>query len=153
MIYNTAYVQTAPIGAIQGALKALVNAVGQEDRKRAMEALEDAVNQGPQAEQPLTHHFTEGLYGREILNPKGSLVVTQTHKEHNFSFVMRGHLLVITEEGHFEIKAPKWFTTKPGTKRILYAIEETVFVTVHPNPTNTEDTQFLENRLATKERI
>ena len=53
MIYNTAYVQTAPIGIVQDALKTLMGAVGQENRKKAMEALEDAVNQGPQAEQPL----------------------------------------------------------------------------------------------------
>ena len=126
MLFQGAYVQASPMQAVHDAVKALAQASGAMERRKAIQALEAAALQNSQAEQPLTHHFTDGLYAREILNPKGSLIVTQTHKEHNFSFVMRGHLLVITEDGQKELKAPAWFQTKPGTKRVLYALEETV---------------------------
>lgn len=153
MIFQGAYIQQGPHSAVLDALKVLMNAVTPQERMDAMYALGDVAVQHPQREQPLQHRFTEGLYAREILNPKGSLIITKTHKEHNFSFVLKGRLISFTEEGQKEIVAPCWFTTKPGTKRVLYAVEDTIFVTVHPNPTNTNDLEFLEDRLSTCERI
>ena len=101
----------------------------------------------PQSEQPLQHFFTEGLYGRQIFNPKGSVIVTKLHQEHNFSFILKGRLGVITEDGIEVLQAPKMFVTKPGTKRVLYAIEDVIFCTVHPNPENWTDLEALEHRI------
>ena len=103
--------------------------------------------QFPQVEQPLTHHFNEGQYAREIFNPKGSLIVTKTHKQGNFSFIPSGRLLVISEEGQKELRGGMFFATKPGTKRLIYALEDTRFVTIHPNFDNCEDLEVLESRI------
>ncbi len=137
----------SPHAALDGALQALMAAVTPQARRNAIQALEETMAQFPQVEQPLTHHFQPGLYAREIFNPKGCLIVTKEHKEPNFSFIMRGKLQVMTEEGTRTLAAPAFFKTHPGTKRVLYSLEDTVFVTVHPNPDDCEDLTVLESRI------
>ena len=147
MMFQAAYVQAGPHSAVIGALKVLLQAGSTEARREAIGALEQVMATFPQVEQPLTHHFNEGQYAREIFNPKGSLIVTKTHKQGNFSFVPTGRLLVISEDGRKEIGAGQFFSTKPGTKRFIYALEDTRFVTVHPNHLNITDLDELEKQI------
>ena len=146
-IFTAPYVQAGPHSAVIGALKVLLQAGSPEARREAIGALEQVMAQFPQVEQPLTHHFNEGQYAREIFNPKGSLIVTKTHKQGNFSFIPTGRLLVISEDGQKELSAGMFFATKPGTKRLIYALEDTRFVTVHPNFSNTHDLEELERQI------
>jgi len=147
MMFTAPYVQAGPHSAIIAALKTLMQAGSTEARREAISALEDQMAKFPQVEQPVTHHFNEGQYAREIFNPKGSLIVTKTHKQGNFSFIPKGRLLVISEEGQREMNAGQFFATKPGTKRLIYALEDTRFVTIHPNFDNCEDLEVLESRI------
>jgi quercetin dioxygenase-like cupin family protein len=147
MILQAPYVQSGPHSAVLGALKVLMTATTPEARREAIGALEDIMATYPQVEQPVTHHFNEGQYAREIFNPKGSLIVTKTHKQGNFSFIPHGRLLVISEEGQRELSGGMFFATKPGTKRFIYAVEDTSFVTVHPNFDGCEDLEILESRI------
>lgn len=153
MIFQAAYVQSGPHEALAGALKVLTQATEPQARREAISALEQAMSQFPEVEQPLTHHWVEGQYAREIFNPKGCLIVTKEHRQANFSFVMRGRLLVITDEGQRTLESPAFFKTQPGTKRVLFSLEDTVFITVHPNPDNTEDLDILESRIIIKEAV
>jgi quercetin dioxygenase-like cupin family protein len=151
MILQAPYMPSHSVhSAVTGALRVLLQATTPDARREAIAALEEAMAACPQVEQPLTHHFVDGLYSREILNPKGSVIVTQTHKEGNISFIPIGHILVVSEEGHKELKGGMWFATQPGTKRFIYAVEDTRFVTVHPNPTNCQDIEVLESRIASR---
>lgn len=148
MIFEAPYlVSQSPHSAILAALKVLMQAVEPQARRDAISALEDQMAKFPQVEQPVTHHFNEGQYAREIFNPKGSLIITKTHKQGNFSFIPSGRLLVISEEGQKELRGGMFFATKPGTKRFIYALEDTKFVTIHPNPDNCEDLVVLESRI------
>lgn len=153
MLFTAPYVQAGPHSAVIGALKALMQATTPDARKDAIGALEATMAQFPQVEQPLTHHFNEGQYAREIFNPKGSLIVTKTHKQGNFSFIPRGRLLIISEEGQKELCGGMFFATKPGTKRLIYALEDTSFVTIHPNPDNCQDLEVLESRIIEGESL
>lgn len=148
MIFQGPYLQAeSPHSAVTGALKVLLTATTPEARREAINALEAVMAAYPQAEQPLTHHFNEGQYAREIFNPKGSLIVTKTHKQGNFSFIPSGRLLVISEEGQRELTGGMFFATRPGTKRFIYALEDSRFVTCHPNPDNCQDLEILESRI------
>lgn len=80
---------------------------------------------------PLKHMFADGLYIREIFNPKGELLVTKIHKVKHPFFLLRGDMTIFTEDGIKRIKAPHYGITYPGTKRIIYCNEDCVFVTVH----------------------
>lgn len=81
---------------------------------------------------PLTHKFAPGVYVREIFIPKGTCVVGKIHKHEHPNFLMSGDVLVVTEgEGRQHLKAPLSMISKAGTKRIVFALEDTVWITVH----------------------
>ena len=97
---------------------------------------------------PLIHKFVEGAYIREIFVPKGTLLVTKTHKVQHPYFAMKGDCSVLTEEGVVRIKAPYSGITQAGTKRIVYAHEDTVWVTVHV--TKHKDLDQIEDEVISK---
>jgi len=80
---------------------------------------------------PLKHTFCDGSYVREIFMPKGTLVVSKIHKKRHPYFIMSGDVSVVTEDGSARIKAPYQGITEPGTKRVLFTHEDTVWTTVH----------------------
>ena len=97
---------------------------------------------------PLSHVFTNGLYTREIFMPAGSLVTSKIHKTEHPYVVSKGKLLVCIDKGEWvEIEAPHMGVTKPGTRRILYILEDTVWTTFHPNPDNVTDLEEIEDLL------
>lgn len=97
---------------------------------------------------PLKHHFAPGVYGREILLPKDSLVVGKIHKHAHLNMIMQGHVSVATEDGVHEYFGPTVLVSKPGTKRVVYAHEDTIWVTVHL--TNSQDLAVIEDEIIAK---
>ena len=86
---------------------------------------------------PLIHRFTDGLYSRECTLNKGNLITSQTHKVQHQFFLLSGSVLVWNNEGDAEyFKAPYVGITEVNTRRVIYAIEDCVWITCHPNPTN-----------------
>jgi len=96
---------------------------------------------------PLKHSFSDGIYVREISIPAGSLVVGKIHKHDHPNFLLKGEVMVVTEDGMEKLKAPLSMISKPGTKRALYAITDLTWTTIHANPTNTEDLEELEENI------
>ena len=80
---------------------------------------------------PLKHNFVTGMYIREIFMPKGKLIVSKIHKVDHPYFILKGIVEVATEEGIKRIEAPYYGITPRGTKRALYIIEDTTWITVH----------------------
>lgn len=80
---------------------------------------------------PVRHSFGEGCYIREWNSPAGVLTVSKVHKIAHPYFVLKGKVSVLTDAGVETIEAPHYGITQPGTKRILYAHEDTQWVTVH----------------------
>jgi len=94
---------------------------------------------------PLKHTFSEGIYVREIFIPKGTVLTGKIHKHAHPNFLMSGKVDVVTEgEGHQRLAGPCSIMSPPGTKRALQAITDLVWITVHHNPTNTQDLAELE---------
>ena len=86
---------------------------------------------------PLIHRFTDGLYSREVTLGAGCLVTSKTHKVQHQFFLLSGSVLVWNNEGDAEyIKAPFVGITEVNTRRVVYAIEDSVWITCHPNPDN-----------------
>lgn len=100
---------------------------------------------------PLVHRFTPGMYIREIFMPAGSLITSKIHKtEHPFT-VSKGKVAVsIDGKDWEEFEAPYTGITKPGTRRILYIIEDCIWTTYHVNSDNCEDLEEIENKLIEK---
>ena len=94
------------------------------------------------------HTVINSMYRRTIFMKKGGMYATKIHTEHNFSFVMQGRARVISEDGDVILQSPDMFITAPGTQRVFIIEEDMVFVTMHPNPTNSVDYEALEDRLS-----
>lgn len=105
-------------------------------RREAILRLQDAIisegrDVGP-ASCPVKHHFAPGSYGREMTLPAGMVVVGKIHKHAHINVISKGRVQVFTEqEGVLELAAPCTFVSSPGTKRVVYVLEETVWTTVH----------------------
>jgi len=93
---------------------------------------------------PLEHTFADGIYVRQMTMNKDSLVVGAIHNHLHVWFLMSGHITVVTEGEGLEYTAPCYVLSTPGTKRVIYANEDSVFVNVHKNPTNSKDIEELE---------
>ena len=85
------------------------------------------------------HSFANGLYMREMRMKQGQLGFSAIHKHSYGFFLLSGILASSKEEGIEEFIAPCYIVSPQGAKRIVYAIEDCVIVTVHANPTNTQD--------------
>jgi hypothetical protein len=85
------------------------------------------------------HHFAPGMYGREFSMPAGMLVVGKIHRHAHLMMCVKGRATVVDEFGRYEVSAGFVQTSKPGAKRVVLAHEDTVFVTVHLNPSDTQD--------------
>mgnify|MGYP001593480378 FL=1 len=90
------------------------------------------------------HSFADGIYVREMRMNKGQLGFSAIHKHSYAFFLLSGVLASSKEEGVEEFIGPCYIISPQGAKRIVYAIEDCVIVTIHANPTNTQDLKELE---------
>lgn len=90
------------------------------------------------------HHFAHGMYAREFSMPAGMTVVGKKHMHQHFMLVTKGRARVVTEFDEMEVSAGLIHVSQPGAKRVVYAIEDTTFVTVHLNPSDTHDLDVIE---------
>jgi len=101
---------------------------------------------------PMKHTFADGVYVREMFMKKDSAVIGAIHKHLHVWFLMTGHLVIAKEESKEEYLAPCYVLAEPGSKRVIYAVEDSVFVNVHKNPTNTQDILELEKNIVALNR-
>lgn len=90
------------------------------------------------------HHFAEGIYAREILIRAGTILTGKVHSTEHLNIVSKGRIVVWTEDGMKEVAAPCTLISRPGTKRVGFALEDTVWTTIHANPLNLTDLAALE---------
>lgn len=80
---------------------------------------------------PVKHHFSQGVYAREMFIPKGTVLTGKIHKYEQLNIMSQGELSVLTEDGIKRVKAPFTIVSPPGTKRVAYAHEDTIWTTIH----------------------
>jgi hypothetical protein len=115
-----------------------------------IDELELAMQDYPTVDCPLIHRFTPGVYIREIIMYKNSLVTSQVHALTHPFFVLAGEIIVYSEnDGEQFIEAPYSGTTLPGTRRVLKIVSDAIWVTIHALPWITGD----ENMLGEKEKM
>lgn len=99
-----------------------------------------------QCEQPEpTHFFAPGMYLRELTVPAGMLLVGKTHKHTHFLVVTKGRAEVISEFGRALVEPGHISVSQAGVKRVVLALEDTQFITVHLNPSDTQDLAVVED--------
>ena len=93
------------------------------------------------------HTFAPGIYIREMVVPKDTIVIGKVPKTEYLNIVSKGAMSVATEAGMKRFEASDVVRTKPGLKRAAQAHEDSVWVTIHQNPTNERDIDKLEDML------
>jgi len=110
-------------------------------------AMEDALKQAFDSDDsgeweesfPCVHRFSLGIYCREIHIPAGHIVIGKLHKFEHLNVISKGHVTCLTEFGIDEYRAPHTFISKPGTKRVVYAHEDTIWAGFFPAETENPD--------------
>ncbi len=118
------------------------------DWRRKLERLDEVLLQSPQVEMPVTHHFSRGVYGRELFIPKGTVLTGRIHKYSQINVLLKGDISVLTEDGIRRLRSPVVFESPAGAKRAGYAHEDTVWLTICG--THNTDTNTLEDELTTR---
>ena len=91
------------------------------------------------------HYFAPGVYGRVMQIPAGMCVVGKIHKHAHLNVITRGVIRVVTEFGEDTYTGPRIWVSEPGTKRAVYAVTDTEWLTVHANPADTQDLGEIED--------
>lgn len=103
--------------------------------KERLDELELELRQHEQADCPLMHVFTPGLYTRQIFMPANTLIVSKKHNTCHPFIVSKGVVHVKVNKDEWQtIEAPYMGVTMPGTRRVLLIEEDTVWTTLHALP-------------------
>ena len=93
--------------------------------------LEGEIAKQKQVPCPIRNIFADGIYAREMTIPAGTVLTGAVHKTEHLNVLVKGRITVWTEQGMRELTGPYTFLSKPGTKRVGYAHEESVWMTIH----------------------
>jgi len=104
--------------------------------------LQEIMKEFPQAPVVTRHHFSDGMYAREMIMPPGCVVVGGLHKTRHFFSVVSGECEVSSVHEREKIVAPYLGETVPGTKRVIYS--ETGCTWIGFFPTNLTDIDEIE---------
>tara|TARA_R100000781_G_C4023382_1_gene107969 strand:+ start:7 stop:477 length:471 start_codon:yes stop_codon:yes gene_type:complete len=96
---------------------------------------------------PIKHTFADGIYIRQMDMVKDSIVVGAIHKHLHAWFLLTGHISVATEDVTEDYIAPCYVVSTPGVKRVILAKEDSIFVNIHKNPSNTKNIEELEKEI------
>ena len=80
---------------------------------------------------PVKHHFSQGVYARELHIPAGATLTGKVHKYANLNILSQGEISVSTEDGIVRVSAPFTIVSPPGTKRVAFAHTDCVWTTIH----------------------
>lgn len=93
--------------------------------------LEDIMRTMPQVELKTDHYFADGMYARVLHRPAGTVIVGKVHKREHFYICTKGMVHVYMENEVKTISAGDVIVSKPGTKRVVVAVEDSICMTVH----------------------
>lgn len=117
----------------------------------AIQTLPDSYNMDEFNDGKIKHHFGTGVYGRELFIPAGNLIVSKIHKGKTFNVIAKGRIAVICPNNGYNVyEAPYCFVSEPLTKRVVMALEDTLWITSH-GYTGVEDLDKVEEEIIAKD--
>jgi hypothetical protein len=85
----------------------------------------------PQVEMTVTHYQIDGVYVRSLFIPKDVILTGRIHNKESIAILAQGTIKVCNGLETKTLTAPHIMIDQPGVKRIGYALEDCVFITVH----------------------
>lgn len=137
----------APENQVDRALSPPGGTLSPSEMRSKILALEAKLRGLTQIECPVKHHFAPGVYMRELFIPKGTTLTGKIHKTEHLNILSQGELTVWTEDGMKRLTASTVIKSQPGIKRVGYAHENSVWITVHHNMDDGQDVEKIEEML------
>ena len=79
----------------------------------------------------IVHHFAPGVYAREMWLPKDCLITGKIHLTEHLNILSQGRVSVSNAGASIDMTAPYTFVSPVGTKRAIYAHEDSTWTTIH----------------------
>jgi quercetin dioxygenase-like cupin family protein len=79
----------------------------------------------------IVHHFSDGLYAKEIYVKAGQAILKHTHDFSHLSILARGKVAVLVGDEIQIINAPACLEIKAGVTHGVKAIEDCVWYCIH----------------------
>jgi len=95
------------------------------------------------------HHFSLGIYARELFIPKGSMIVGKLHKCPQLNIMTKGDISVLVGEEIKRLQAGAIVSSPAGTQRVAFAHEDSVWITILA--TNETDVDVIEDKFIAKD--
>ena len=77
------------------------------------------------------HHFSEGVYAKQMHLPKGHVAVSHKHAYSHLSILAGGAAVVETDDGSKIYRAPACIEIKAGMHHQITALEDVTWFCVH----------------------
>jgi len=90
--------------------------------------IQDIIKDMPQVTGETRHHFSDGMYARELFIPAGTIAVGALHKSSHLYMIAKGKCKISSQFETLEVEAPYLGETIPGTKRVCYAVTDCVWI-------------------------
>lgn len=107
--------------------------------------LEATMREMPQVELETFHYWADGMYARVVPRSAGTVIVGKIHKREHFYICTKGKVQVYMENEVKTLEAGTVVVSKPGTKRAVVALEDSICMTVHR--TNKRNLEKIEKEL------
>ena len=77
------------------------------------------------------HHFSYGLYAKQMNIPKGFMAGQHIHNYSHLSILAKGVVIVRTDDGEKSYSAPACIEIKSGLHHSIEALEDCVWFCIH----------------------
>ncbi len=104
-----------------------------------IEEMESMMLEEEQVEMPVTDRFVSGMYVRQIMIPKDTLLTGRVHLGDYVDIMLSGDISVATPDGVKRMTGHNVMIGPKGRKRAGYAHEDTHWVTIHNCPVKSGD--------------
>jgi len=93
----------------------------------------------PQVDPGIEHHFSSGLYAKQMNIPAGYSAFQHQHNYDHLSILASGKVIVQTDDGQVEYTAPSCITIKKNINHAIHALEDSVWFCIHATGVTDED--------------
>lgn len=77
------------------------------------------------------HHFSSGVYAKEMHLPKDYFAVSHAHAYDHMSILASGVVEVVTDDGKATYTAPACIEIKQGVHHMIRALEDATWFCIH----------------------
>ena len=107
-------------------------------------AHEDAMGTEEIEDMYLEHFFAPGMYGRRMFIPAGLILIGKIHRHSHLNVMTFGSLEIVSTFGSDIKVGPDMWQSEAGIQRNVLGLTDAQIITLHANPTDTQDLAELE---------